>query len=68
MQVSARADTAAAPALSGLQPQTVRERENSPAKPEHREQPEGKSNAVLFLPLFLLEGNDQVLVSFQRHT
>lgn len=69
MQMSARADTAAACSLSGLQPHTVRERESSPAKPEHREQPEGKEQSCAIPPfLSLLEGNDPGLVSFQRHT
>lgn len=58
MQMSARADTAAARSLSGLQPHTGRERENSPAKPEQREQPEVREQSRAIPPLLsLLEGS-----------
>lgn len=67
--MSAQADTAADRSFSGLQPHSARERENSPAKPEHREQPEGTKQSCAISPfLFLLEGNDLVSVYFQRHT
>lgn len=69
MQMSAGADTAAARSLSGLQPHTGRERENSPAKPEQKKQPEVREQSHAIPPfLSLLEGNDPALVSFQRHT